>query len=113
MERKNSENDATRRDFPDPAIPTTNMTNIVVRLPRDSDSRSFEICLGGHLKYDHRQNTGHMEVGFPFRDTSSLGLDVEQAARDPDSTVMKILYLACQSLRPAETIWSGSSCAFP
>jgi len=28
------------------------------------------------------------------------GDNEEEAARDPDSTVIEILYLACQSLRP-------------
>jgi hypothetical protein len=38
---------------------------------------------------------------------------MKEAARDPDSTVMKILYLACQSLRPIVTVQDGDSSAFP
>ena len=40
----------------------------------------------------------------PFPSDSGLLRIVVEAARDPDSTVMKILYLACQSLRPVETM---------
>ena len=40
-------------------------------------------------------------------------MDLEEAARDPDSTVMKILYLACQSLRPTVIVQVGGSSALP
>ena len=52
-----------------------------------------------------------MEEGHESRHTPRL--DVEEAARDPDSTVMKILYLACQSLRPTVIVQEGGSSALP
>ncbi len=52
-----------------------------------------------------------MEEGHESRHTPRL--DVEEAARDPDSTVMKVLFLACQSLRPIVTVQDGGSSAFP
>lgn len=39
--------------------------------------------------------------------------DYDEAARDPDSTVIMILHLACQSSRPTDSMRGCRSCAFP